>query len=134
VLYRVFQLPAAAEPYVVTVSSEPFGGAILLPHLLLLDSAGIVKREFARDDLLFRGTALSARFRSHPDEVYLVVESDPGLVGNSISRIGENTSSYVMPAGAGYFMIHTGSDSTTQLTYSHTGKLEIVLEPLPKPG
>ena len=79
----------------------------------------------------FRGR--SARFRSHPDEVYLVVESDPGLEGNSISRIGKNTSTYVMPAGAGYFMVHTGSDSTTQLTYSHTGKLEILLEPLPKP-
>ena len=26
-----------------------------------------------------------------------------------------------------------GSDSTTQLTYSHTGKLEILLKPLPKP-
>jgi hypothetical protein len=133
VLYRVFQLPAGGT-YVVTVTSEPSGGAILLPHLLLLSTNGEVKREVARDDLMYRGKALSARFRSHADEAYLVVESDPLVVGNSVSRVVESTNTMVAPVGVGgYIAIHTGNDNTMQLTYSHTGKLEIAIEPLPDP-
>jgi hypothetical protein len=133
VLYRVFQLPAGGT-YVVTVTSEPSGGAILLPHLLLLGTSGEVKREIARDDLMYRGRALSARFRSHAEEAYLVVESDPRVVGTSVSRVAESTNSMVAPVGvSGYVTIHTGNDETMQLTYSHTGKVEIVLEPMPDP-
>jgi len=131
VLYRVFQLPTGGT-YVVTVTSEPSGGAILLPHLSLLGTNGEVKREVARDDLMYRGRALSARFRSHADEAYLVVESDPLVVGTSVSRVVESTNTMVAPVGVGgYVAIHTGNDETMQLTYSHTGKVEIAIEPLP---
>jgi hypothetical protein len=111
VLYRVLRLPPAANPYVVTVTSQPFGNAILLPHLLLLDANGQVKREYARDDLMFWSNALSARFRSHPDETYLVVESDAGVTGTWISRIAESTNAYTAATGTAYFTIHTGNET-----------------------
>jgi hypothetical protein len=132
-LYRVFQLPPRTALYVITVVSMPFGASLLSPRLLLLDAQGTVKRELARDDLIFRGNDLSARFRSHPDEVYLVVESDAGLVGNALSRTAESTNVYVSAAANVIYSIHTGNDVTMQYVYSHTGPIEITLEPLPTP-
>src|SRR5205085_4234035 len=79
-LYRTFQLPETDAPYVITVTSKPFGGAILPPRVVLLAHTGAVKRELAGADLMFHGNGLTARFRSHPDESYLVVESDSALI------------------------------------------------------
>jgi hypothetical protein len=131
-LYHVYRLPDAVSPDLIAVTSKPFGAAILPPRVLLLDNAGTVKRQFAGADLAYHGTGLTARFRSHPDETYLVVESDSALIGSTVSRVTESTNAYIMPAGNGYFSVHTGNDQTTQFMYSYTGKLEIALEPLPK--
>jgi hypothetical protein len=131
-LYRTFQLPESAASYVITVSSEPFGSAILAPRVLLLAQDGAVKREFAGSDLMFHGSTLSARFRSHPDEAYLVVESDAGVIGGAVSRISENTTSSMMSTGQAIFAIYQGRDETRNLVYSHTGPYTVTLEPVPQ--
>jgi hypothetical protein len=132
-LYRVFQLPAADAPYVVTVGSEPSDSALLSPRVLLLDSQGTVKRQFAGDDLRYQGDALSARFRGHGDETYLVIESDPSVIGSTVSRIAESTNTYVAASGAAVFTIHTGNDAHNEFLFSHSGALSISLEPVPDP-
>ena len=146
VLYRAFRLPETSEPYILTLASVPTGGSVLLPHLMMLDAHGAVKRELTRDDFMFRGTGvkftifdrspdftLSTRIRSHSDETYLVVESDAGAVGKAVTQTTENVNSFAAPVGTGVMVIHTGTDNTAQFTYTHTGKLQLKLEPVPKP-
>ncbi len=130
-LYAVFRLPTLNRPDIIAVDSEALAPIMFAPHLLLLDAQGAIKRDVSRDMVMFHGRDLRVLVRSHPDETYLVIASDSGLVGKSVSRIDDSTSMF--PAGGPglMVMVHTGSESTNVLSFSHTGKVEITLSPLP---
>jgi hypothetical protein len=97
---------------------------------LLLGGDGGVRREFSGQALQFRGTGLGAVLRSHPDETYLVVESDPSMVGKTDSRIADETQVYTVSSGYGAYQVHTGTETHPTFTYSHNGRIEITLTPL----
>jgi hypothetical protein len=130
--YVVLQLPEAAEPYMLTVTSTPQGSTLLSPRLLLLDGQGAVLRDRRRETFLSRGTSLYTNLRAFPSDRYLVVASDPGSVGQQISQISGETKTTTVPIGVGIMMIHSGSESTHSSIYSHNGTVTVVARPLPK--
>jgi hypothetical protein len=132
-LYHVFRLPDGASQLTFTVASPPAGLALVPIHVVLLDNTGAVKREYAGDALAFRGGGLSALFRGHPDEAYLVVEADPGAVGQSVSRTQETTATSTASSGRFFFSVHTGSDSTTSYTFTQLGNVTIMFGPTVPP-
>jgi hypothetical protein len=134
-LYVVYVFPDTSVPYTVTVASNLLGGTMFAPRVVLYGEDGTPRRTFAGQDIVFRGTALSVLFRVHADERYLVVESDPRIVGRTSSEIREATMTRGATAyGRGYaiyYQIHTGSDTTLGFTYAHNGSLTVTLTPLP---
>jgi hypothetical protein len=130
-LYAVFRLPTLNRPDIIAVDSEALASIMFAPHLLLLDAQGAIKRDVSRDMVMFHGRDLRVLVRSHPDETYLVIASDSGLVGKSVSRIDDSISMFAAGGPGLMAMIHTGSESTDTLSFSHTGKVEITLSPLP---
>jgi hypothetical protein len=62
----VFRLPDAAEPYLLTVASEPVGETLFSPRLVLLDGQGSPLRERQRDAFLFHGAALKTGLGCSP--------------------------------------------------------------------
>ncbi|MDO8838507.1 MAG: MalM family protein [Parvibaculum sp.] len=129
-LYRILALPAPGEPYMVTLRSLPGQNSIFAPQLALLDAEGAETRRIDREALLFRGQALSAVLRIRDEERYLVIASDPQLVGQDIARLSGRTHQQMISTGTAMFAVYTGSESTTQMTYSHGGTIDVSATPI----
>jgi len=132
VAYRVFGLPPAAEPSLVSVDSRPLGQGLFAPALQLLDANGKVVREIPRDAFSFHGTDIYAGFRTHPGEAYLVVASDPQSVGQQISKVMDTTAVTTAAAGPVFIAVHTGAESIPTFTYALNGTVTVVARPIPK--
>lgn len=130
-LYEVFALPELSYPIIVTVRSLPSTSGILAPRLMLLDKDGKRVRALDREAVHFRGTALTAMLRTRPDERYLVVSSDPEVVGDDISRLQGAVNQQVVSTGVMAFSVYTGSESTASMTYAHNGTIQVSARPVP---
>jgi hypothetical protein len=130
-LYRLYWLPTADAPYIISIASALNGGVVFAPHIVLLDSHGAPAREISRDAITFRNGNLSALFRSHRDERYLLIASDPAEVGQHAQRIVEGRNTSTAGAGGLYFNIYTGTDTETDFVYAHNGTVTVTLSPIP---
>ena len=130
--YAVFALPSLGEPYLLRVTSLPLGPTLLSPRLLLLDEHGRVLRERARDTFVFKGTALYSGVRAHPEERYLVVESDPASVGQEVPHIAGQVQQTIASTGFVTIVIYSGSEQKRSLVYAHNGKVSVSAQRLPK--
>jgi hypothetical protein len=131
--YVVFELPAAATPYLIDVTSVPIGQTLLSPRLMLLDGRGTLLREIPRDAFLFHGVSLYASLRWRPTERYLVVASDAASVGGQQSHIDGRSRAIPVPVGIGAVaVIHSGSEEVDDVTYAHNGRVTVTARPVPK--
>jgi hypothetical protein len=130
-LYRIFALPAPGYSYMVTVRSLPSKSGILAPRLMMLDGDGQLLRTVENDTFLFRGKALVAMLRVQDGERFIAIASDPGVVGQDISRLSGAVNQQMISTGAFMFTVYTGSESTANLTYAHNGNMEIAARPIP---
>jgi hypothetical protein len=130
--YVVFRLPQAADPYILTIVSEPIGVGLLAPRALLLDSTGKVLREVPRDSFMSQGSALKAGLRARPGEQFLIIASDSGSVGKDVSELANTVQQHVVMAGPYYATsINVGQERTRTQTYAHNGTILVKAEPLP---
>lgn len=130
-LYSVFYLPVGTDPYIVTIMATPQGENLLAPQIFLYGEQGTLLRSISGTALTFRAGALSALFRSHPDERYLVVASDPKAVGNSMTRIVEATNQRGGAVGNVYYTIYSGTDIAATYTLSHIGHFSVTIAAVP---
>lgn len=130
-LYEVIALPDISYPIIVTVRSLPSTSGILAPRIVLLDKAGKRLRELDREAIHFRGTALTAMLRTRPEERYLVVASDPEVVGSDISRVQGAVNQQMVSSGVVTFAVYTGSESTANMTYAHNGTIQVSARSIP---
>ena len=130
-LYEVFALPETGEPIIVTVRSLPSKSGILLPRIAVLDKEGKELRQIDRESIHFRGTALTALLRTRPGDRYLVVSSDPDVVGTDISRVSGSVSQQMLTTGAFMVPVYTGSESTASMTYAHNGTVDVSARAMP---
>jgi hypothetical protein len=128
--YAVFRLPVTAEAYLVDIKSVPRGSTLFPPVVVILDAGGKETGRMERGTFTFHGSTLYAGLRTHPDDRYLVVESDPQLVGQGVSQIAEAVQ--VSSFGGGSF--HTGSESITSLVFAHNGLISISTRKIPSAG
>ena len=130
-LYKVFALPPGDVPYVLGVTSVAAGTTLFAPHVMLLASDGGVRRDFAGQTAEFRNNGLGVIVRSHAGESFLVVASDPTMVGKTTDRILEATQVTTGSTGYATFQIHTGSEATNTYVFAHNGQVIVTLTPLP---
>jgi hypothetical protein len=131
-VYALFKLPESAAPYIITIASDPVGSGLLSPYAETLDQEGRVLRVVQRDSFMFHGAALAVGLRSHPEEQYLLVASDPASVGQTVSQIAGTTQVTTSGTGTIFFTLHTGSETTRTLTYAHSGSITVKAAPVPK--
>lgn len=133
-LYAVFRLPtSAAEPFSLSVTSVARGLGVFAPYLVLLDENGVERRVIPHDRFLFRGNTLQAGFRPLPGETYLLVASDPEVVGQQTTGIVGHVQATPVSTGYSTFMIYTGTEATRSVTRAHSGIITVAANPLPKP-
>ena len=123
-LYAIFSIPDGG-PYTISLSSVPLGSSIFAPKAEILDAQGTMVHELPASAFLFRGSNLTALYRSHSGERYLLVESDPASVGKPLQRLKENVQSTYVSTGYVSFTVYTGTDLSTSTTWSHNGKLSV---------
>jgi hypothetical protein len=131
--YVLLVLPPLGDDYLVSVASYPAGVTLFAPRISLLSAKGAVLRAIPHDALVFRAGALTAEWRHHPGEYYLLIASDPALVGQSISRSEANVDTTVIAGGGVYATVKTGTDRNFRLTYAHNGRLIVGISPLTMP-
>lgn len=134
-LYTLFRLPTdTATPFTLRVSSPAQGKVVLAPKIVLLDAEGGVSREIADSALLFRGGALGTLFRLRTEDRYLLVTSDPDRVGKRFLRTATTLNSTTVSGGGVTTTLYSADDQTSDYTFSHTGKLDVRVEPLAATG
>jgi hypothetical protein len=129
--YAVFAIPPLSGQYTIQVSSIPANPALFAVRILLFDKDGTLKRTIQEKQITYRGLALSAVFRNHDDEQFLVVASDPSVTGNSDNRISGNTNVTTICTMYGCFSSYSGSEAVTNVVLAHNGKLSVGLIPIP---
>jgi hypothetical protein len=130
-LYRVFALPVPTQSYLIAIGSEIWGSTLFAPRVQFLGSDGRVKRTVARPDFVFRRKSLSTLLRSHSDEAYLVIASDPQVVGLRNILVDDTTGAMPIVVGRVAFIMYTGADAMSTQLFSHGGRVTVSLEPLP---
>jgi len=131
--YTVFSIPPLSAQYTIQVDSTPAGNALFAPRILLYDKDGVLKRSMMEKQIAYRGSNLSAVFRNHDDEAYIVVASDPAACGERNSRINDSTNVTTICTGYFCFQVHSGNESMHTMTLTHNGRLEVSLIPIAKP-
>ena len=130
--YVLFALPDNLEPYLVRVSSPAIGNTLFAPRLLMLDGLGSKLREMPRGSFTFHGSSLYLGIRVYPGERYLMVASDPAVVGQQVSQLQAGTQVTTAASGGVYFTVHTGFENNLNFTYAVNGKVIVSAEPIPK--
>ncbi len=134
-VYVAVALPLTGTPYVLSVRSAILGQTVFAPRMALLDGQGRTLREVPRSAFSFHGSDIYAAVRSHADEHFLVVFSDPGTVGQAETQIHESvqqdTYTSTGRGGTVTFTTLSGFDRAVGFTYAHNGQLTISAEPLP---
>lgn len=128
--YALYRLPESDNPYVVEIASDPVGGVMFVPRIRILDQNGEQLQEVTRDRLVFRDAALSVQRRSRAEDRYVLVMSDPTLVGKKFSRMSATTDSTTSSTGTVTFMIYSGADKTVDLIFAHNGKIDVSVWPI----
>jgi hypothetical protein len=131
--YAVFAIPPLAGQYTIEVDATPYGSALFAPRIMLFDKDGNLTRTVMEKQITYRGSSLSAVFRNHDGEAYLVAASDPAATGQKDSRIAGNTTATMICTGYGCFTTYSGAETTMNVTFSHNGKVSVTLIPIPPP-
>lgn len=130
-LYALLRLPdETAGAFTAAVASPARGNVVFAPRISLLDAQGGVVRELSEDSLTFRGGALTGLLRPHRGERYLLVSSNPDAVGRNFSRTAASVNVSTISVGMAFAQLHSGADTTSNYTYSHTGKIVVSIDPI----
>ncbi len=123
-LFELVQLPQSVAPFSVRVAAVPSSTGLFAPQLTFLDSDGLPVRQISEEKFVFRGPKLTASALINGDERYLLIASNPEIVGDRSQRTSSVINQY-QSGGPIYFTVRTGSEFTKSVTYSHGGNVTI---------
>ena len=123
-LYALFRLPDGG-PFTISLASLTLGRSLFAPRADMLDDQGAEIRQLPQSSFMFRGTDLTVLFRSHAGERYLLVRSDVKSAGKPLSRVSGSVQQTVVPIGYGAVSVYTGSETSTDTTWSLNGEVRV---------
>lgn len=131
--YVLYELPASPENHTLTVGGSKEVMRAFAPSLTLLDASGGVLRSFGRDRLTNFGTTFSFQFRPTSDARFVMVQSDPELVGNVMASFETNmvtntTQVYGATGYAGSYQTRSGSEGARTRSFSHEGTVVVYIQ------
>lgn len=132
--YVVYALPAHAENHTITVGGVQEPVRTFAPSVSLLDADGKVTRTFPDDKFATYGDMLGVQFIPQATERYILVTSNPALVGQSVHTFETrvNVSYGYTPAtaysyGGSYSQMH-GSEGGHNRTFSVEGTISVTVQ------
>jgi hypothetical protein len=131
--YVVFELPSAPQNHTITVGGGKETLRAFAPSVSVLDAAGTVIRSFPKDRLTNFGTTFSVQFRPSAEARYILVQSEPELVGTVVSAFETNiattsTSVYNASGYVGTSSMTFGSEGGTARGFSHEGNVVVYIQ------
>jgi hypothetical protein len=131
--YVIYALPASPQNHTLTVGGQKESLRSFAPSVSILDANGGVLRSFPKDRLTNFGTTFSVQFRPTPEARFVVVQSDPNMVGTVMSAFETNIVSSTVgtytPAG-GYSSSQQlrGQEGGTSRSFSHEGNVIVYIQ------
>ncbi len=129
-LYQAFSLPKETAPYRIGVGSEPYDGVQLAPRLIVLDKTGNVLESRNVEDFHYRGVRLTAVLTPPPEAAYLVVASDPSLIGQNDQSMTSEANTTVAATPYGAFTMYSATEALAQYVYAHSGLIVVDVSPV----
>jgi len=132
--YVVFAIPAHGENHTVTVGGVQEPIRTFAPTISLLDANGKVTRAFGDDRLVVLGNTLGVQLKPMLEERYILVQSNPRLVGKAVSTLETriNVTQGYSPATAysyGYsYQTQRGVEGTHNRVFSHEGTVTVTVQ------
>jgi len=125
--YVVFALPADYDDKTITVGGALEATRIFAPSVAVLDASGTVTRTFSREDYLYRGPVYSVQFRPRQNETYVLVTSDPELVGKRYDSVSIGTNTTTICTGYTCSNWTTGVDASQSRVFSYEGTVQVAV-------
>ena len=132
--YVVYAIPQNGDNHIITVGGVQEPLRTFAPSVSLLDADGKVTRAFADDRFAVLGATLGVQFRPTPKERYILVYSNPALVGKSVSTVETRINSgsgYVAPTRYSYgysYQTERGVEGKHDRMYSHEGYVSVIVQ------
>ncbi|MFN3229761.1 MAG: hypothetical protein ACK41P_07920 [Asticcacaulis sp.] len=132
--YVVYQLPDSSDNHTVTVGGRQEEIRTFAPMIRLLDNDGKVTRQFDEDRLAIFGNILGVQFRPQAKERYILVLSNPKLVGKEIKTFETRlsaTQGYAFNPATGYgnsYQTLHGVENKASRVYSHEGFVDVTVQ------
>lgn len=132
--YVVYAIPAHGDNHTITVGGVQEAIRTFAPSISLLDADGKTTRTFGNDRLAVLGNMLGVQLRPLPTERFILVQSNPGLVGTAVSTLETRitvTQGYT-PATAysygGSYQTQRGVEGTHNRVFSHEGQVHVTIQ------
>jgi hypothetical protein len=132
--YIVYALPNAPQNHTITVGGQKELLRAFAPSISVLDANGVVIRDFPRDRLTNFGSTFAVQFRPSEQARYIMVQSDPELVGTVMSAFETNivsTTGYTYNAAtytSGSYQNYAGREGNTTRSFSHEGIVSVYVQ------
>jgi hypothetical protein len=132
--YVVYAIPQNGDNDVITVGGVQEPLRTFAPSVSLLDADGKVTRAFTDDRFAVLGNTLGVQFRPTAQDRYILVYSNPALVGKSVSTVETriNTGSgYTAPTRYSYgysYQTERGFEGKHDRVYSHEGYVSVIVQ------
>jgi hypothetical protein len=132
--YVVYALPASPQNHTITVGGQKESLRAFAPSISILDANGTVLRDFPKDRLTNFGSAFAVQFRPSEQARYILVQSDPELVGTVMSAFETNILSsttytynpYSYTSGS--YQTQVGKEGGTNRAFSHEGIVSVYVQ------
>jgi hypothetical protein len=89
VTYAVFSLPEGVAPFLVTITSNLVGTAVVRPRATVYDANGLILRTIKAEDFRPTITGFTAGLRAQANDRLIMISADPASIGEPTTlRLG----------------------------------------------
>lgn len=132
--YVVYALPASPDNHTITIGGALETYRTFAPIVSLLDETGKVTRTFSDDRYTVLGGIYGVQLRPGQNEKYILVMSNPRLVGTKTEALETRiaaTGGYAYNPSTGYgtsYNTYHGYEKSASRTFSHEGSVSVVIQ------
>lgn len=128
VTYALFSLPDYAAQTTIIAGAQMEEKRIFAANIMLLDAQSAVTRTFDREDYLFQGNTYGVQIRPRNNERYLLVQTDPEIVGEAYDSVTIGVNASTMCTGLWCSNVYSGVDYQSTRVFSYAGKVSILVQ------
>ena len=132
--YVVYSLPSNPDNHTITIGGALDTYRTFAPIISLLDESGKITRTFSDDRYTFLGGIYGVQLRPGQKEKYILVMSNPKLVGTKTEALETRiavSNGYAYNPSTGYgnsYNTYHGYEKSASRTFSHEGAVAVTIQ------